>query len=268
MNKMLPDEESVNLLWTGGWDSTFQLLQLLLVHLQRVTPFYVIDPERRSTGMELLTMKHIKDHLWNEYPHTRRLLQPTRYCAVEDVSQDCEIAEAFQYILKEKYIGDQYDWLARFCKSIGITDMQLCIHLDDKAHIVIEQIVSESTDGFQGVFRVDPRFKDMNEYVLFQYFSFPLFELSKTQMSTIADRQGWEKIMHMTWFCQKPANNMKPCGKCKPCLYTIQEGLGWRIPVRSRIVSYFYRQVIWPLRSVVKIVIRKLGLLKYIQKST
>ena len=79
MSEVLSDSQNVNLLWTGGWDSTFQLLQLLLIHRRRVTPLYLIDAERRSTGVELLTMKRIKDHLWNEYPHTRELLQPTRY---------------------------------------------------------------------------------------------------------------------------------------------------------------------------------------------
>ena len=266
MKEVFSDKENVALLWTGGWDSTFQLLQLLIIHRRRVTPFYLIDAERPSTGAEVWTMKRIKDRLLKEYPHTHGLLQPTQYFAVADISPDSEITEAFQSVLKEKFMGSQYDWLARFCKENGMTDMQLCIHRDDKAHSVIEQIVSESTDDLQTVFRVDPKFKETKEYVLFRYFSFPIFRLSKIQMSAIANKQGWGKIMDMTWFCHNPTDNMEPCGKCNPCLYTIEEGLGWRIPVRSRMV-FFHTPLIRPLKSPAKIILSKLGLLKYFQKS-
>lgn len=246
------------------------MLQLLLVHRRLVTPFYLIDAERRSTGIELLTMKNIKDHLWNEYPHTRQLLQPTRYGTVEDVSPDSEITAAYQAILKEKHIGSQYDWLARFCKENGLADLQIGIlnSRNNPGHFSIRQFLSEHTDDLQTVFYVDPRFKGTNEYVLFHYFSFPLIGISKVQIATLAKQRGWERIMHMTWFCHKPTRNMKPCGKCNPCLQTTQDGFGWRIPVRSHIVSFFYRKIIKPLRSTAKIVLRKLGLLKYIQKST
>ena len=60
MKEMLSDKENVALLWTGGWDSTFQLLQLLIIHRRRVTPFYLLDEERRSTGVEIRTIKRIK----------------------------------------------------------------------------------------------------------------------------------------------------------------------------------------------------------------
>lgn len=35
-----------HLLWTGGWDSTFRVLQLLLCSRDAVQPHYIIDPER------------------------------------------------------------------------------------------------------------------------------------------------------------------------------------------------------------------------------
>ena len=35
---------AVKLLWTGGWDSTFRLLQLLLLYEKKVQPYYIIDP--------------------------------------------------------------------------------------------------------------------------------------------------------------------------------------------------------------------------------
>ena len=35
------------LLWTGGWDSTYRLLDLLLVQKQHVQPYYVEMPLER-----------------------------------------------------------------------------------------------------------------------------------------------------------------------------------------------------------------------------
>jgi 7-cyano-7-deazaguanine synthase in queuosine biosynthesis len=267
MKEIPANQENVKLLWTGGWDSTFQLLQLMIIHRRQVTPFYVINEERLSSGLEILAMMRIKDRILEEYPHTQELIQPTQYFSGEDIPQDLKITEAFQSVFKEKFMGTQYEWLARFCKANGITDIQLCIHLDDKAHFVVEQVVSESTDGFQTIFRVDQKFYEMNEFILFRYFSFPIFKLSKIQMSAIANEKGWGEIMDMTWFCHEPTSKMNPCGICNPCLYTIEEGLSRRIPIRSRVRSFFHRRLPRPLKSLAKIILSKLRLLKYIQKS-
>ena len=173
MKETPADMENVNLLWSGGWDSTFQLLRLLIIRRRRVTPFYLIEAERRSISLEIQAMTRIKECLREEYPYTRELLQPTRYFAVADIPPDARITEAFQSILKEKFLGTQYDWLARFCRANGIADIQLCIHRDDKAHSIIEQIVSEHHDGLQTVFRVDPQFKErkgcFSAFFLFRY---------------------------------------------------------------------------------------------------
>ena len=262
----LSDKEDVALLWTGGWDSTFQLLQLLLVQRRRVTPFYLMHPKRLSTDKEIRTMKRIQDHILKEYPHTFELLHPTQYFSATDIPPDPEISETYQSLRKENYMGRQYDWLSRFCKANGIADIQLCIHRHDKAHFFVEQIVSEGIDGLQTVFRVDPKFKNRKEYVLFRYFSFPIFELSKVEMAAVADKRGWKEIMNMTWFCHTPTKNETPCGKCNPCLYTIEEGLGWRIPLKGRIVSVLYRGLVRPLRSLAKLMLGQLGLLEYIHK--
>ncbi|GAB6194025.1 7-cyano-7-deazaguanine synthase [Desulfocastanea catecholica] len=268
--KGLPeDKESINLLWTGGWDSTFQLLQLLVIFKSCVVPYYLIDVGRCSTALEILTIKRIKDRILKEYPYARELLKPTQYFAVADVASDFEIAEAYQSILKEKHIGSQYDWLARFCKEKHISDMQLCIHprSRDKEHFNIESILSERTCGSQSVFHVDPKFEMMNEYKLFRYFSFPILKLTKKQMSVMANEQGWKEIMAMTWFCYNPTRNIEPCGRCNPCIQVIEDGLGWRIPLKSRIFSFFYKPLVRPLKPGVKLVLNKIGMLKYFSRS-
>src|SRR4051794_16587124 len=97
----------VDLLWTGGWDSTFRLLQLLLLHRVPVVPHYLEDPTRASTQIELRTMARIGEHLGEAYPYTRELLQPLRIVAVADVAGDPEIAAALRDIRKRSFIGSQ-----------------------------------------------------------------------------------------------------------------------------------------------------------------
>lgn len=267
MRETVSERETINFLWTGGWDSTFQLLQLLLICRRQVTPIYLIDAERRSNGMEIQTMKHIKDRLFQEYPYTRELLKPIRFFSVEDIAPDSKITEAYQSILKEKHIGIQYEWFARFCKENGITDMQLSIESDDdpdqphfrlnKPHFNVDQILSENNDRCQTIFRIDQKYQETNEYVLFHYFSFPIIKLTKPKMVDIVNKNGWKEVMDMTWFCHNPTCGMKPCGKCNPCLLVIKEGLGWRIPLSRRIISFFYRTFIWPLKSLLKTMIIK-----------
>jgi hypothetical protein len=203
MKEIASNQENVNMLWTGGWDSTFQLLRLLIIQRQRVTPYYLIHAERRSTGEEILAMKKIKVKLSKEYPYTRELLQPTRFFAVSDILPDPEITEAYRSILKAKFIGVQYDWLARFCKMNQISDIQICIN--DEAHhndkrFDQSKIVSEGTEGLQTVIRVDPKFINTSEYVLFRYYSFPIIRFTKVQMHAIAKEQGWNDLMSLHGF--------------------------------------------------------------------
>ncbi len=261
------DRDSVCLLWTGGWESTFQLLQLLIVGGCRVTPFYLIDADRRSTGAELLTMKRIKERLFRDYPQTQDLLGPSRYFAVADLSPDPEITEAFRAVLNEHYLGSQYEWLSRFCKQNALDSVQLCAEKDTNPHEIVKKMLLETGEGPERVARVDPAFSSTDEYALLRYFTFPLLHLSKKDAGVIADKQGLSRIMAMTWFCHTPRSNMRPCGKCTPCTITREDGLGYRIPVSSRMLAAFDRSVTVPSKEVAREVARsmlsRLGLLAY-----
>ena len=265
------EKENVNLLWTGGWDSTFQLLQLVLVQRLPVTTYYLINPEkRRSTCMELRTIKRIKEHLWKEYPHTRDLLKSTHYSAVADIAKDAEITESFQKISNEIVIGKQYEWISRFCKEYKIRNMQLCIHHHDHGRHCCEELIVEGSDRDHALFCLDPAFEGTDRYIVYSCFSFPLFRHTKMEMYEIAVERKFLDVMGMTWFCHTPTSDMSPCGKCGPCIQAIEEGLGWRLPIRRRVVSFFYRRtihpfvkpVINPLLAWVRRLLCKLGVLE------
>jgi hypothetical protein len=245
----MTDGSCVNLLWTGGWDSTFRLLQLLLLHRLPVLPHYLEDPTRASTQIELRTMARIGDHLGRTYPHTRELLQPLRISALADVADDPQIATALRDIRKRSFIGSQYGWLPAFCKQNALDDMELGVHVDDKVQALLRSLVMEfdHPGGYRSL-RVDPRHAGTAEFRLFRYFSFPLFRIDKVGIGRQAEAEGWSAIMDMTWFCHSPLRD-RPCGICAPCVYTIEEGLAYRVPASRRALSFFYRHLALPLKG-------------------
>lgn len=254
-----PEQVAVNLLWTGGWDSTFQLLRLLIDHSRHVVPHYLVDATRPSTAVELATMQRIREHVSREFPGAAARLLPTQSFEVSQLRRDDAVADAYRILRRQSAIGQQYEWLARFCVQNGIRDMELCIHRDDKAHRVIEPFVTARTAaGGYSTYRLDTRFEACREYTLFGHFSFPLLDFTKLHMAADAEQRGWTQVMGMTWFCHRPRRDLQPCGHCNPCRYTIEEGLGWRIPVASRIRSGVYARLIRPLGSSVKSLLRRL----------
>lgn len=239
----------VNLLWTGGWDSTFRLLQLLLLHRVAVTPHYLEDATRPSTSIELETIARIGEHLREAYPHTRELLRPLRVSPVATIPEDYEVNEALRQIRERVFIGSQYAWLPAYCRVAGLDDIELGVHIDDKVQALVRPFALEFEHacGFRSV-RVDPRYADTPEYVLFHDFSFPLFHIDKVGIDREANARDWGAIMDMTWFCHRPVRG-KPCGICAPCVYTIEEGLARRVPPMRRVLSYFYRRFALPLKE-------------------
>jgi len=232
------DRDVVHLFWTGGWDSTFRLLQLLLLLEKKVQTYYIIDEDRLSTGIEIRTMKTIKEHLFEKYPKARSLMFPTVFKAVYDIRPNQEITRKYNKILEHCHIGTQYEWLARFCSETGIEGIELGCEKGQEtgACETLRTLVVQSGTRNDSYYKLDERSKD-TEYGLFKFFNYPLFNLTKIDMQNIARREGFEDFLELTWFCHKPRNN-RPCGDCTPCVLAIKAGLGRRIPLSSRLRYY------------------------------
>lgn len=218
------------LLWTGGWDSTFRLLSLAITERRTVQPYYVLDDPklRPSVTAERDAMARIRKCLSECAPHAASLIAPTVECHLADIGPNREITHQFEHSLRSAFIGGQYEWLARFCVDRGITGLELSIHRDDRARELLEDLVDESR------MQLDPRHVGDPRYELFKYFRFPLFDKTKRQMREEAQAARFDELMKLTWFCHRPVNG-EPCGRCNPCIYTIEEGLADRVPLRGRI---------------------------------
>ncbi len=232
-----------NLLWTGGWDSTFRLLVLVLLHRQTVQPFYLVDPYRPSTLHEVRAMALIRKALERYAPDQVGTLLPTRIYSTEDLTRSAEIRERYDLLKREWNLGAQYEWLALFVDRYDVRDLELSVHSDDKFGFVrgvAERFETARTGEYWKIREHDVP----PEIALFRPFTFPMLGWSKVRMRQVARENGFEDILEQTWFCHKPIHG-KPCGLCAPCTFVLDEGMGHRIPRAAKM-----RHTLSPLYGV------------------
>lgn len=245
-------EKSVaKLLWTGGWDSTFRLLQLLLIEKREVQPYYIRfpgqetagseAPPRRSTGKEIETMDRIRQRLYKEYPYTKGLLLPTIYVDTRDIKTDKKIEKSYKAIKYEKYIGHQYVAIACFAEQNEIQQLELSVEMEGHSHEVLEPHVHGSS--ITGVYELNNEVSNEDVYNLYKNFSFPLLKYTKKEMAAVSQREGWMPFMKMTWFCHRPYFGKYPCGACNPCVSTYKSATEWRLPLFSRLFGRTFKKI-------------------------
>lgn len=226
--------QHIDLLWTGGWDSTFRLLEAVLQQRLTVQPHYVIDdPPRPSTDAELAAMARIRAGALLLDPAAEDRILPTVVQHRTAVPRDEQIRQAYKAVMQQVYIGGQYVWLAEYALSKGIR-LELAIHVDDRAHLAIKDHIESVDDGSGSTYAVRPG-DDSPNAILFRQFRFPILRLSKLDMQARATEHGYAHLLEETWFCHTPRAG-KPCGLCAPCQFAIQEGLGRRVPANRRLL--------------------------------
>lgn len=219
------DDKPVQLLWTGGWDSTFRLLQLLLVEQRPVQPMYVIDTGRASTVRELETMQLMRAELARRMPDPS-LCAPTKVFVATDYPPSRELERLYGQIASKADIGSQYLWLAGVAETLGWEGVEL------------------SVEGLQAwgrlVFIDQGVVNDSPEAQLFHFWSFPVLHTSKLQMREIAREHGFLDLLLQRWFCFSPIGR-KPCGRCNPCLLANRDGVEFAHPALG-VARAFWRR--------------------------
>lgn len=218
-----------HILWTGGWDSTYRVLDLVLEKGCTVQPYYVLDDARESLDIELETMQNIKKMIAECKPGAEKLIKDHIFINIKDVMADKEITDAYKNLFSKAFLGEQYDWLGRYVKSIGIDNLELCIHKDDRAEAFIRNDIHLVKDGNDSYYKLNNDLSDEN-LLIFKRYTFPILNMDKVEMGEIAKKNNFSHIMEKTWFCHTPTKDRKPCGVCNPCCYTRSEGLGRRVP--------------------------------------
>ncbi|WP_242927494.1 7-cyano-7-deazaguanine synthase [Pontibacter vulgaris] len=242
-----------NLLWTGGWDSTYRLLELLLVENKSVQTYYVIDSNRASTAIELQTMQLLRDSILQKNPKAKNRFPESRIIKLEDIKPNQEITERYWRMANKERLGIQYEWLARLALQFGIDNLQLSVErrpdsfMGRHVYPFLKREEPENRRSYR--LKEEPVNPDVHFFGKFEY---PLIELTKQDMRALAIKYKFENIMNHTWFCHKPTKSKKSCGVCVPCSLVIKDGMGYRLPLSSRARHFFEFGIKRPIKQLVK----------------
>lgn len=221
-NKLNP--RCVSLFWTGGYDSTFRLLQIVLIEKKCVNPIYLnfsgldgLSIRRENVNFEINTMNKIINEL-------RRLgygdlIMPIT--VVKNISLSSEVLNATTELHNQGFLRravSQYAHMVQYSL--------------DKNRIIEE--CAEKSEHSTSYKMVRPYLNsngllDLNQvrgtplYVI-RNIRFPIINLTKRDMLDIAKEHNFDYILQWTKSCWWPDENGKPCGKCLMCT-TRQEEL-------------------------------------------
>jgi len=228
----------VHILWTGGWDSTFRVLDLLFRQHRTVQPHYLIDPGRPSVGSEIKAMARMRRRMQERLPDPDAL-RPTLFTDEPGIRKNPDITGAWTTLAARNPLGEQYEWIARYAAMQGLESLELSVHIDDRAYLFLDGHIEEIRDGNSKNYRLKPDDDaDRDLGLVFGRLHFPLLHISKLDMQAAADQAGFRDIMEMTWFCHNPKRG-KPCGMCFPCQFALDEGMARRLPLPARMKCQF-----------------------------
>lgn len=235
--KLIDPQQTHHIFWTGGYDSTFRLCQILLQLDRPVQPIYImcgnVDSEatrlskflgfeisRKNQKQELETMKQIRNIIIKNNPHLANKFLPTHY--VISVQKDYNISRAFKRL--HTNLGyftrsiSQYERMARYSSKYpypievglekcgtGLDEATVKYRIDKGTNCRIRDDIALSDDDLR----------------IFSKFRFPIAHLDKKEMREIALKNNFFYILKMSWSCWYPLENGSSCGKCDMCIKRI-----------------------------------------------
>jgi len=226
----------VEILWTGGYDSTFRMAQLSKLPVT-VRPYYLISIKRDSTELEIAAIKKITDLLRCK-TDTRAVIEDVTILPQTPVAEyPADIVAAHQRTNVDNWLGNQYKYLAAFARLHP--GLELSAQADGRIDATLHRdgVLVKVDTGILQYYELDKEQSLPDVVTLFGDFRFPILDYTKAAMNKEYRQLGCRDVRDLTWFCHWPIKG-KPCGRCHPCRYAIEEGLFWRLPLRS-LLRYF-----------------------------
>lgn len=227
----------ISIFWTGGFDSTYRLIDLLLSGYT-VEPIYIakrIDG-RFSIQREHYTMKKLRNEIIKTFPHVKKAFLST--VEVRNVFIPETLAELVKDIgfsgknkATEWSVENGYARHAGQVAQLGKQYLYLGL-VSLMHHRPIEMSITNSpgrtTTFFKPITgegrrkRIDPAVFQAPENEprsLFRNIRFPIIDMSKLDMYKDAERKGYVHLLYNTWSCwgKTDVRYGEPCGECRNC---------------------------------------------------
>tara|TARA_Y100001001_G_scaffold157550_1_gene175852 strand:+ start:6003 stop:6809 length:807 start_codon:yes stop_codon:yes gene_type:complete len=224
---MSENTDVVQILWTGGWDSTYRVISLVESGYL-VQPHYIMDPARPSRFLEVETIAKISNILNQDFGN--RVLD-LKVVDLDSIHVPVEVSKSYDQIRSQCFVGSQYKWLAAYTLINELDALELAIHKDDRACDVVSSFIVKNYQGSHVLGTDAP----VEIKAIFGRFSYPIIDMTKSDMKNNLVSSISKEVMALTWFCHTPAFGRYPCGHCNPCIYTAKEGLINRLPWHAKI---------------------------------
>lgn len=233
-------KREVHILWTGGLDSTFRVVELSQTDCV-IHPHYIIITGRGTVENELKAISEITTIL-NSDKRTRAKLLPVETFLMSELETYADIQSAWELLHKTKgFNSTQYPLLARYARQKKLK-LEMGIQFSEIGSVVVVIDDSYLMDCPENddVMMIDPDkgSQEWASFTLFKDFLFPKSLYHKTKGEEIEELKnlGYDKVLKKVWTCFHPVFGM-PCGHCFPCKSARKEGAGMMVPFTGYILG-------------------------------
>jgi hypothetical protein len=225
-------DEPIHLFWTSGWDSTYRLLEILVVEKRRAQPHYIVDESRRSNPEEARALEEIQSALSLQFPEASERLNPILFTPRAQVPVYEDVMADFEALERAAASGPQTGWLACYARYKAIDDLEVSWEWSALSRVLVPAIMEDSVgEGHDRKLRDELK----NPFLeVLRPFRFPVAHLTKQDMGRLAAQHGFLELLNLCWSCHQPRKG-DACGFCVPCEYSIRAGLGRRLSWRARL---------------------------------
>lgn len=247
---LIENKNVINVLWTGGWDSTYRIIELSRQPVT-VQPIYVYGDGRPSEQYERIAMKKILSELQHK-KETRATFLPIKFIEKKSIPLNQEITDAYNSIREKTQLGSQHEWLARLAYIIPGMEIGTESGSPETSHIIhaIEKYGKLVKEDGGDSYILDPNKSSKEGMLVLGYFKYPIIDKTELDMKRNIQIWGYEDVMKNIWFCHTPLYG-KPCGLCHPCEVKIESGMEFLLP-QSALIRYKRRNLM-PYKIVYKV---------------
>lgn len=221
----------INFLWSGGWDSTFRIIQLYNRGLN-IQPIYIVDPSRKSHKKEIETIYLLSKLIPEKFGNTKGEILPVELVNRDEIKKYPLLKIIFQLLRKfgKKKIGKQYYWIACLLRERKINLEQCFIKVNRNSLIPLNQTTEIIDETGNKNWIVNSKKMRFFKRQVFKNMRFPLIYISKIEMKDFAEKNNFLDLMNTTWFCHR--SEKLPCGECAPCKQYIIDGFEDRVNIK------------------------------------